>query len=170
MLVFGIGYDILSQPITTFCRNRSRGAPAPLGVVVYLLVTADTRLEKVRGLLAAVLAAAAVWGLEIVLPGQPGAGRFDIDPLYLPALAAGLTAYLLGRSRRSAFIGGVLGILLLDFGSWVRNFAAGLPAGVTVLGGGGVLGAAVVAGVFAVLLAEAVGEIRERLKGGPARV
>jgi uncharacterized membrane protein len=144
------------------------GALIPLGVCAYLLATADTRLEKVRGLLAAVIAAAVVWGLETVLPGQPGAGRLDVDPLYLPPLVAGLAAYLLGRSRRAAFIGGVLGILLLDFGYWVRNLATGLPAGTVVLGGGGVFGATAVAGVFAVLLAEVVGEIRERLKGGPA--
>lgn len=146
------------------------GALIPLGVSVYLLATADTGLEKARGLLAAVATALVVWGLDTVLPAQPGAGRLDIDPLYLPPLVAGLTAYLLGRSRRAAFIGGVFGIVLLDAAFWVRSALLGVPAGPVVLGGGGVFGAAVVAGVFAVLLAELIGEVRERLRGGPARV
>ncbi|MEW6541113.1 MAG: DUF1614 domain-containing protein [Bacillota bacterium] len=146
------------------------GALVPLGVSVYLLATADTGLEKARGLLAALAAALVVWGLETVLPAQPGAGRMDIDPLYVPPLVAGLTAYLLGRSRRAAFIGGVLGLSLLDTGLWARSALLGAPTGPVVLGGGGVFGAAVVAGVFAVLLAELIGEIRERLGGGPARV
>lgn len=146
------------------------GALIPLGVCVYLLATADTALEKLRGLLAAVVAAVVLWGLEVVLPGQPGIGRFDIDPLYMPPLVAGLVAYLLGRSRRAAFIGGVLGVFLLDLGFWLWNVAAGLPLGPVVLGGGGVFGAMVVAGVFAVLLAELIGEIHERLGGGPAHV
>lgn len=145
------------------------GALIPLGVSVYLLATADTGLEKSRGLLAAVATALIVWGLETVLPAQPGVGRLDIDPLYLPPLVAGLTAYLLGRSRRAAFIGGVLGIFLLDAGLWARSVVVGAPAGPVVLGGGGVFGAMVVAGVFAVLLAELIGEVRERLGGGPAR-
>lgn len=146
------------------------GALVPLGVCVYLLATADTGLEKVRGLLAAVGVAVVVWGLETVLPAQPGAGRLDLDPLYLPPLVAGLVAYLLGRSRRAAFIGGVLGIFLLEGGLWAYNLAAGVPMGTVVLGGGGVFGAMVVAGVLAVLLAELIGEIRERLRGGPAHV
>lgn len=145
------------------------GALIPLGVSLYLLATADTGLEKARGLLAAVATALVVWGLETVLPAQPGAGRLDIDPLYLPPLVAGLTAYLLGRSRRAAFIGGVLGIVLLDAAFWARSALLGVPTGPVVLGGGGVFGATVVAGVFAVLLAELIGEVRERLAGGPAR-
>lgn len=134
-----------------------------------MLATADTTLEKTRGVLAGVIAAAVIWGLEAILPGQPGVGRFDIDPIYLPPLVAGLVAYLLGRSRRAAFTGGVLGVFLLDVGQWLWHQVAGMPAGRVVLGAGGVFGATVIAGVFAVLLAEVIGEVRERLGGGPAR-
>ncbi|AZK59178.1 hypothetical protein Daudx_0625 [Candidatus Desulforudis audaxviator] len=42
--------------------------------------------------------------------------------------------------------------------------------GPVVLGGGGVFGTVVVSGVFTVLLTELIGEIRERLRGGPAHV
>ncbi len=165
MLVGGFAPDIVLGRGLAF---NVGGALIPLGVSVYLLATADSRLEKIRGMLAAVIAALAVWSLELLLPGQPGVGWLDIDPLYLPPLVAGLVAYLLGRSRRAAFIGGVLGIILLDTGLWAWNLIAGRPMGTVVLGGGGVFGAVVVAGVFAVLLAELIGEIRERLKGGPA--
>ncbi|MBT9176191.1 MAG: hypothetical protein DDT20_00504 [Firmicutes bacterium] len=37
-----------------------------------------------------------------------------LDPIYMFALIAGITAYLLGRSRRGSFIAGVLGVVLND--------------------------------------------------------
>ena len=108
----------------------------------------------------------AVWSLDRLLPIQPGAPGYELDPLYLPAAAAGLIAYLLGRSRRSAFIGGIGSILLMDLSSWLENIVRGFRNIPVVLGGGGVFDAALVAGVVGTLLAELVGEARERLGGG----
>ena len=79
---------------------------------------------------------------------------------------AGIVGYLAGRSRRAAFIAGVLGILLTDVVHAVRARMANMNT-TTVLGGAGVFDAMVIAGIIAVALAELVGEARERLTGGP---
>jgi hypothetical protein len=63
-----------------------------------------------------------------------------------------------------------MGVVLVDLTVWVINLARGGPEIRAVLGGGGVFGATVLAGIIAVLTAEIVGEIRERLQGGPMRV
>ena len=144
------------------------GSLIPLGVVVYLLWTADTREERFRGIATILIATAIVYILDKFLPLEPGFISFDIDPLYLPAAFAAIFAYLTGRSRRSAFIGAVGAVLLLDLIAWTENLFM-FPGVVPItLGGGGVVGAAVLAGVLAVFLAEIVGEIRERLQRGPA--
>src|SRR5690606_36283124 len=71
---------------------------------------------------------------------------------------------LLGRSGRAAFIAGVLGAVAHQGLQPLRRAWAGRPGGPVDFGGAGALDAVVVAGVVAVLLAEAVGEVRERLK------
>lgn len=139
------------------------GMLIPLLIVLYLLVTADERVEKYRALLVAVVTGLVCWSADRLLPANPGVGFFDIDPLYLPALVAAAVAYLLGRSRRASFIGAFLGVLLVELLAWGENLRHGLGADTFILGGGGVWGAALFAGVLAVLLAEMVGEIRERL-------
>lgn len=144
------------------------GAVIPLGIVAYLLMTADTQLERLRGIATILMVTAFVYIIDKFMPLEPGFISYDIDPLYLPAVIAAVFAYLTGRSRRSAFIGAVGGVLLLDFIAWVENLFM-FPGVVPItLGGGGVLGSAVVAGVLAVFLAEIVGEVRERLQRGPA--
>ena len=87
------------------------GMGIPLAICVYLILKAPTKKEKWRGPLTAVAVAALVWSLDRLLPINPGSLGYELDPLYLPAAAAGLIAYLLGRSRRAAFIGGVGSIL-----------------------------------------------------------
>ena len=84
-----------------------------------------------------------------------------VDPLYLYGLAAGLVAYLLGRSRRAAFICGVLGVVLADTAVALVNWSRGVDQ-TLVLGGAGAMDTVVIAGLLAVLLAEFVGEVTER--------
>ncbi|NLJ55537.1 MAG: DUF1614 domain-containing protein [Firmicutes bacterium] len=139
------------------------GVFIPLALVIYLLVTADAPNEKYRALLAAGVTGLLVRTAAFLLPGTPGVGHFDLDPLFLPPLLAAFVAYLLGRSRRASFIGAFLGVLSVELWAWGENLQRGLRAHTFTLGGGGVWGAALLAGVLAVLLAELVGEIRERL-------
>lgn len=149
------------------------GALIPLGLVIYLVVTAGTTKERVRGLVGAVVTALAIWGVGSLLQGgfavEPG-GRFGfIDTLWLYPLIAGIVGYLTGRSRRSSFISASLGVLLFDLGYYVWLLRQGAPAGRVDIGGAGMFDAIVFSAIFAVLLAEVVGEIRERIAGGPSR-
>lgn len=141
------------------------GTLVPLGIVIFLLVTADSAYERVRASIAAVVTAAIIFGIAQYTDFDPSSGAI-IDPLWLFSIVAGIVGYLAGRSRRAAFIAGVLGILLTDVVHAVRARMANMNT-TTVLGGAGVFDAMVIAGIIAVALAELVGEARERLTGGP---
>ena len=135
------------------------GAVVPLGVCVWLLIKTDTRKEFWRAILGSLLTGAAVFLLGRLLPDEPE--RMLIDPIYLYGIAGGVIAYLLGRSRRAAFICGVLGVMLADTAVAVMNWAQGIDQ-TLVLGGAGAMDTIVIAGLLAVLLAEIVGELVER--------
>lgn len=127
----------------------------PLGLTVYLIGTADTLGEQVRGGLSIIAVAAAILILDWVLPQEPGA--MFLEPLYAYGLAAGIIGYIAGRSRRSAFIGGMTGVILADIIILIQQ----LPLSNQYQIGGGIFDSALVAGVIAVGFAEIFGETRE---------
>ena len=135
------------------------GALVPLGVCVWLLVKTDTRQEFWRAILGSLLTGLAVFLLGRLLPSEPEA--FFLDPIYLYGVAGGVVAYILGRSRRAAFICGVLGVMLADIATALLNWRQGIDQ-TLVLGGAGAMDTIVIAGILAVLLAEIVGEVIER--------
>lgn len=141
------------------------GALIPLGVCAYLFITADEGHERWRTLLGTVITGAAVYGLTLLLPSEPE--QLAVDPTLLTALAGGLVAWLLGRSRRGAFICGVAGMMLADGVTAAVNWSRGI-AQTLHLGGGGLADAAVLSGMLSVLLCEGIGEIAERLTRGRA--
>ena len=128
------------------------GALVPLGVCVYLFFHAGTGKERIRCLVASVL-----------FPADPVAMPFD--PMVLYGLCGGVIAWLTGRSRRSAFIAGVLGMILADTAIGVVNWMRGVQQ-ILYLGGAGALDAVVLSGVTAVMLCELFGEIMERMARG----
>lgn len=141
------------------------GALVPAGLAIYLLVKAGTTQERVRGVLAAVATAAAIWIISAVTDFEPPRSDF-IDPVWLFSIVGGTAGYLAGRSRRSAFIAGTVGVILADLAHTTQVLARGIRSDIS-LGGAGVFDAVVLAGLIAVGLAEVVGETRERLQGGP---
>ena len=137
------------------------GTVIPLGVCTYLLIRADTWRERVRAMAGAALTAVAVYVLSTLLPDEPE--EMWMEPNLLYGLAGGVVAWILGRSRRGAFVCGVVGVLLADVATAMVNWQRGI-AQQLVLGGAGLADATVLAGVEAVLLTELVGEIMERVK------
>lgn len=137
------------------------GGVIPIVLAVYLTLTSDTNQEKFRAILASLITGAAIYIAGKVLPAEPG--TMIIDPIIAFAVLAGIIAYILGRSRRGAFIAGILGIIISDIISALGIVAR--PVG-TVIGGAGILDAAVISGVIAVGLCEIVGETGEKLMGG----
>ena len=141
-------------------------AVVPLGVCVWLLVKTDTRREVVRALLGSALTAAAVFALGRLLPAEPE--KITVDPHYLYGIAGGIIAYLLGRSRRAAFICGVLGVMLADTATALINWTNGISSTLN-LGTAGAMDTIVISGLIAVLLSELVGEVIERMARGDRR-
>lgn len=136
------------------------GALIPLGVCTWLFIRADESLERWRVLLGSMLTGAAVYGLTRLLPAE--AEQLPVEPMLLYGAAGGLIAWLLGRSRRGAFICGVTGVILADVASAVINWLSGIRQ-VLVLGGAGIADAVVISGILAVMLCELVGETTERI-------
>ena len=142
------------------------GSLVPLIVCVYLFLHAGTAKERIRAAVASVLTAAAIYAVTLVYPADPIAMPM-LDPMILYGICGGLIAWLLGRSRRSAFIAGVLGVILADAISGLSVWLRGVNQPIH-LGSAGALDAVVLAGVIAVLMCELVGEIMERIQTGRA--
>ena len=139
------------------------GCVVPVALCIWVLVRAGTWMERARALFGALLTAAAVWLLSLWMPAEPE--NIVLDPNYAYGLAAGVIAYLLGRSRRAAFVCAVLGVLLADVLVGVYNASRGVDT-VLRLGTGGALDAVVISGLIAVLRTEFMGEAIERLVRG----
>lgn len=142
------------------------GALVPLALVIYLLSRAGTAKERIRSLLATVATAATIWLIGSLTDFDPLRGRMMIlDPLWLYSLVGGVMGYIAGRSRRGAFIAGVLGVLLVDIVHAI-NVSAGAFRSTVAIGGAGIYDAVILAGVVAVTFAEVFGEVRERIHSG----
>lgn len=154
-----VGGFLPEIPLGDRVRFNIGGFLVPLGLCVYLFLKAEGGKEIGRAIAAAALSGAAVWLIGAYFPNEPETMPFDVNYLY--GIAAGVIACILGRSRRSAFIGGVLGVILADIAQAVVNWANGVDQ-TLVLGGAGAFDTIVLSGVIAVLLRELVGEIHER--------
>lgn len=139
------------------------GALVPFGVSIYLFFHSGTGKERIRCLVASVLTAAVIYVISLFFPADPVAMPFD--PMILYGLCGGVIAWLMGRSRRSAFIAGVLGVILADAATGVVNWSRGIQQ-TLYLGGAGALDAIVLSSVTAVMLCELFGEIMERIARG----
>lgn len=136
------------------------GALIPLGVCVYLIVKADTSKERLRSVIGSFITGVLIFAATKALPSE--AEKLLIDPLWLYGLIGGIVAWLIGRSRRGAFICGVVGILIADVLSFMITAMQGYQAELH-LGGGGIADASVISGMTAVLLCETFGELIERM-------
>ena len=157
LLVGGLLPDL---PITPLFSVNVGGALVPLGLSVYLLAKAGSGREVGRALAASVVTGAAIHLLGEVLPAEPEA--LPIDPLYLYGLAGGVVAYVFGRSRRGAFVAGVLGSMLSNVWDAVQVWRRGVAQPLS-LGGAGALDMIVLTALTAVLIAELAGEVTERI-------
>ena len=139
------------------------GAVLPSLLSIWLIVKADQTAERVRAIAAMIMVAFIVFLGSRYLPYEPD--TMFLDPKLIYGISAGVVAYIFGRSRRSAFIGGVLGIVLSDVIHLVNLLQKGIR-GTTAIGGAGAFDVVVIAGLVAIMMAELVGETREKLQGG----
>jgi len=169
LMIAGSFIDIPLARDTASISVNVGGGILPVLLAVYLLARADERYEWVRALASVALTAGVIYGVSRVYDFGPEAPQTGfIDPVWLFGLLGGAIAYLAaGRSRRSAFIAGSLGILVTDFIHLGQALVRQVPATVAI-GGAGAFDTIVLGGIIAVGLAELTGEIRERIQGGPA--
>lgn len=164
-LIIGLGFVPDIRITENFAFNLG-GALVPLALCVYLFIRADTAWERWRSILASIATGAAIFAIGRFSPDEPES--ITIDPMILYGLAAGIIAYIFGKSRRCAFIAGVIGMMLADTANALYVWSKGVPQDF-VLGGAGAFDGIVVAGILGVLLAEILGEIIERMKRGSRR-
>lgn len=160
IIVGGLIPDI---PLGSGIHVNLGGAVVPLGICIYLWVRCGTWQERVRSIVASVVTAAAVYAIARFTPDEPE--TILLDPNYLYGIAAGVIAYIFGRSRRGAFIAGVTGVILADAWQAVELRLSGIEQAV-YFGGAGAVDTVVISGLLAVILAEAIGEITERIVRG----
>lgn len=136
----------------------------PMGLAIYLFIKAETGKEKIRSIIGALGAGIAIYLVQrYVLPAEPE--KLPIDPNYVYPVVGAIIAYALGRSRRGAFIAGVVGVVISDLIQLILNNINNIPAP-TRFGGAGGVDTTVITGILAVIIAEIFGETRERLQGG----
>lgn len=131
------------------------GGLIPFGVVLYLLLT-TSGLEQRRALGVSLATAILIWLTDKLLPTQPGL----LDPVFSGGIFAGLLATVFGRSRRAAFIGGMLGVLLVDLANLIQLRLDGIQQQITI-GSGGIFSSLVISAFLAVAITEIIGEVRE---------
>ena len=161
-----VGGLIPDIPVTPLFSVNIGGALVPLGLCVYLLVRAGSAQEVVRALLASAITAVAIHLAGEWMPSEPE--QIVIDPNVVFGLIGGAVAYLFGRSRRGAFVAGVLGSVGANLWDAIDVWSQGIPQALS-RGGAGLQDTIVISGLLAVLLAELVGELVERATRGAHR-
>lgn len=159
-IIIGSFFDI---PITSRITVNLGGIIAVI-LAVYVWLGAGTAYEKIRAVIAAAVTALVLFLAARFLGAEPE--QIFIDPIYIYPLVAGIVGYLAGRSRRGAFFAAVIGVLSLDIGQYAYLVTNNIR-GTVAIGGAGAFDSLILAGILAVLLAEAVGETLERIQGGP---
>jgi uncharacterized membrane protein len=142
------------------------GGILPVALAIYVLSKAGSGKEWLHSIVGIVLTAGVLYGVNRLYNFDTANGI--IEPQFLWAIIAGVIAYIVGRSRRLAFIIATLGILSMDIIHIFTVAMRGLNVP-TRIGGGGFFDTIIIAGVLAVILSEIIGESREALQGGAAR-
>jgi len=137
------------------------GAVIPILLAIYILFRAGTSKEIIRTLFSTLLTATGIYTVSIIFKNY-GEGYDIIDPMFIFALLGGIFAYIFGRSRRGAFVSGVLGFLVYDLFNLYRVLSGQINTHIRI-GSAGAFDSIIISGIIAVLLAELIGETREKL-------
>ncbi len=138
------------------------GALIPILLAIYVLTKADTNRERFQAIVASLLTGLAIYITSTFLLGHTLPQKDFIDSSLLFAIVAGVFAYLLGRSRRGAFVAGIGGITFYNLFNCLKFALADQPSTVK-FGGAGIFDTLVLSSVLALGLTELYGGIIERL-------
>jgi uncharacterized membrane protein len=129
----------------------------PFGITVYLLIRTGFNRQLLNAAISTTVTAGAVFLMRYFIPMDTLG--MEILAAIVIGLIAGAVSYLLGRSRRGAFISAVLGITAGELIAFGVNSARGLTP-TLLLGANGMFDSIIIATIAAVLLAELVGSMR----------
>ncbi len=133
----------------------------PLALSIYLLISCGKR-DWIRAIIGTILVGGIIYGLEWILPADPE--DVLIDNMYIYGVVAGIVAYVLGRSRRNAFVSCLFGITLAQLVQWIINMCTGVKS-ILGLGVGGAFSTYIVAIIISVALSEFLGRCFETAYG-----
>lgn len=163
VILVAISIGLIIPPIWIgeyFCFSIG-GFLIPLALSIYLLVSCGKR-DLLRTLIGTILVAGIIYGLEWILPADPE--EVIIDNMYVYGVVAGIVAYVLGRSRRNAFVSCLFGITLAELIQWIVNMCTSAKS-ILGLGVGGAFSTYIVAIIISVALSEFLGRAFESAYG-----
>lgn len=164
LILLSIIIGIIIPPIHIgkyFCFSIG-GFLIPFIICVYMLISAGWSRDLLRATIGTVLVAGIIYALEWIMPANTPED-IVIDPMFVYGTVAGIVAYLLGRSRRNAFVCSIFGISLAMTIQFVVNMCVKTPT-VLGLGVGGAFGTMIVATILSVGLCEFMGRAFETAK------
>ena len=133
----------------------------PFAISIYLLISCGWSRDLIRVVVGTILVAGLIYLCEWLLPADPES--VVVDNMFVYGIIAGVVAYMLGRSRRNAFVSCLFGITLAQMIQWLINFGLKIPT-ILGLGVGGAFGTYVVAILVSVAVAEFLGRCFESAK------
>ena len=162
MLAIVVGIIIPPIYVTKYFCFSIGGFLIPALICVYMLISAGWSRDLLRAFIGVILVAGIIYGLEWLMPAE-SPEDIVIEPTFVYGIVAGIVAYLLGRSRRNAFICSVFGISLAMLIQFIINMVMKTPT-VLGLGVGGAFNSIVIATIIAVGLCEFMGRAFETAK------
>lgn len=164
LILFAIIVGIIIPPIHIekyFCFSIG-GFLIPFIICVYMLISAGWSRDLLRATIGTLLVAGIIYALEWIMPASTPEDVI-IDPMFVYGIVAGIVSYVLGRSRRNAFVCSVFGISLAMTVQFVVNMCLKTPT-VLGLGVGGAFGTMIVSTILSVGLCEFMGRAFETAK------
>jgi len=164
MVLLAIVIGIIIPPIFIgkyFCFSIG-GFLIPFIICIYMLISAGWSRDLLRAIIGTILVATIIYLLDWLLPANTPEDVV-VDPVFLYGITSGIVAYILGRSRRNAFICSVFGISLAMLVQLIINMVNGTPT-VLGLGVGGAFGTIIISTIISVGLCEFLGRAFETAK------
>ena len=137
------------------------GFVIPVAVCICLMIKAGWSKDLLRAVIGSILTAGLIVVVQVLMPASTPQD-IVVDNTYIYGVVAGLVAYILGRSRRNAFICSVLGLTLASVGVFVYNLIMGVVTPLN-LGVAGAFDSIIIATLISVGLAELIGETSEMI-------
>ncbi len=165
IILVGTAVGIILPPITIgkYFAFSIGGFLIPFAVCIYLLIRTGLSMDLVRAFFGSLVTAGLILLIQYLMPSKTPED-IVIDNTWIYGLVAGVVAYVLGRSRRNAFICSVMGIFLASLIQFLINAGLGVLTPLK-LGLAGAFDTVILSTLIAVGLAEAMGETIEAVVG-----